>query len=72
MRIVTRPNGRKVEIEITDTGQGFDEKTLRDIFSSEGEINLSQSQQIIRGHQGNISISSRQGEGSTFLIELPL
>ena len=72
VRVVTRPNGRKVEIEITDTGQGFDEETLLEVFSGEGEVDLANTRQIIREHDGNISISSRSGEGATFLIELPM
>lgn len=74
VRVVTRPNGRKVEIEITDTGQGFEEKDLKNIFSESDcpEVNLKHSQNIIRNHDGDISISSQYGEGATFLIELPL
>ena len=72
VRVVTRPNGRKVEIEITDTGSGYDEETLMKVFSEESENGLSETQKIIREHNGNISISSRVGQGATFLIELPL
>ena len=74
VRVVTRPNGPKVEIEITDTGQGFGEDDLKNIFSDSqlSETSLRESQEIIRNHDGNISISSRYGEGATFLIELPL
>ncbi|MCB0378207.1 MAG: HAMP domain-containing histidine kinase [Bdellovibrionales bacterium] len=72
LRIVTRPNGRKIEIEITDTGVGFEDSELSEIFSGHGSIDLSDTQKIIRDHKGNITISSKQGEGSTYLIELPL
>ncbi|NQZ19040.1 MAG: HAMP domain-containing histidine kinase [Bdellovibrionales bacterium] len=71
VRIVTRPNGRKVEIEITDTGVGFADESLREVFNDNQEHNLKQTQDIIRRHKGNISISSQQGIGSTYLIEIP-
>lgn len=71
VRIVTRPNGRKIEIEITDTGMGFAEDSLKNVFKDESEDNLKNTQDIIRRHKGNISISSQQGVGSTYLIELP-
>lgn len=71
VRIVTRPNGRKIEIEITDTGVGFSEDVLRDVFSGTQESDLKNTQDIIRRHRGNISISSQQGVGSTYLIEIP-
>ena len=34
-------------------------------------IGMTLSQKIIHLHQGNISVHSQQGEGTTFVVELP-
>lgn len=72
MKIVTRPVGSKIQIEITDNSSGFSSEILEHIFDRDQEYNLKSSQEIIEKHHGNISISSRVGEGSTYLIELPI
>ncbi len=72
VRVVTRSSGSKVQIEITDAGVGIPAEELQHIFDADTENNLSESQKIIQRHRGQISISSRQGEGSTYLIELPV
>jgi signal transduction histidine kinase/pSer/pThr/pTyr-binding forkhead associated (FHA) protein len=66
-------------IKVSDNGVGIDEGELPSIFqlfaSTKGSrgtgLGLPVSQKIIREHGGKISVSSRPGEGSTFLIELP-
>jgi two-component system, NtrC family, sensor kinase len=66
-------------IKVSDNGVGIDEAELPSIFqlfaSTKGSrgtgLGLPVSQKIIREHGGKISVSSRPGEGSTFLIELP-
>jgi hypothetical protein len=71
MRVVTRSNSGKVQIEITDRGQGLSDEKLEKIFDLETDYNLKRTQEIIQRHRGQISISSRKGEGSTYLIEFP-
>jgi len=72
IRLITRPKGSKVQIEISDTGAGFSAPDLEKIFDDQGGDNLSQSKKIIQDHHGEISVSSREGVGSTYLIELPI
>ncbi len=80
VRVVTRPKGTKVEIEITDTGGGMDPQKLKAIFKpfyttkmpGRGTgLGLTISHSIIEMHSGRIQVSSQVGIGSTFVIELP-
>ncbi len=67
-----------VEIVVSDTGCGIEEGHLEDIFnpffttkSSGIGIGLSLAEKIIRNHGGQISVKSRRGEGTTFVISVP-
>ena len=80
VRVITRPKGRLAEIEISDTGRGMDAKTLENIFTpffttkqaGQGTgLGLSIAHSIVKMHEGNITVNSQPGRGSTFLIELP-
>ena len=68
-----------VEIRITDTGPGISPEVLPRIFDpffttkEEGTgLGLSISYGIVREHGGTITAESRPGEGSTFIIQLPI
>lgn len=68
LRVVTRPKGRRVEIEISDTGGGdMDEDS-----SQLGPQLLNSARSTIQMHRGHLNVISRKGEGSTYLIDLPL
>jgi signal transduction histidine kinase len=66
-------------ISVSDNGIGMDESEVPSIFqlfaSTKGSrgtgLGLPVTQKIIREHGAKISVSSRRGQGSTFLIELP-
>ena len=71
----------KVVITVTDTGCGIARDHLNDIFEpffttkEEGKgsgLGLSLAHGIITSHQGNISVESELGKGSTFIIMLPV
>lgn len=75
-----RQNNR-ITVEIIDDGPGIPESHLTKIFDpffttkevGKGTgLGLSLSYGIIKEHGGNIFVSSRVGEGSTFVIELPI
>ncbi|GAO41875.1 hybrid sensor histidine kinase/response regulator [Flavihumibacter petaseus] len=77
------PEGRYLRIAVADNGIGFDEQYLGRIFSVfqrlhtkdayEGSgIGLSIVKKITEKHQGFITAKSREGEGSTFFVILPL
>jgi signal transduction histidine kinase len=72
---------RCVAASIRDTGQGIAEEYLSRIFdpffttkaAGQGTgIGLAVCAQIIHAHGGNITVQSQPGEGSTFILRLPL
>lgn len=79
VRVITRPNGAKAEIEISDTGVGMDAETIARVLtpfsmgSSGGGVSLGLSiaHSIVKMHKGSIRVLSQVGRGSTFVIDLP-
>ena len=68
-----------VEIAVTDTGIGIEEKDLSKIFQpffsmkKKGlGLGLPISERIVRNHGGKIEVQSQPGRGTTFSIYLPL
>jgi len=81
LRIQTSQCGPNLRVEIADTGPGIAPEHLQHVFTpffttkSQGKglgLGLSISRDIIRAHQGTISVQSREGEGTTVVLELPL
>ncbi len=79
--VQTRLDGDKACIEITDTGCGISEENLEKLFNPffttkpEGQgtgLGLSITYGIIQEHGGTINVTSKEGEGSRFVITLPL
>ncbi len=70
--------GTFVFIEVSDTGQGMDDRSLARIFDpffttkvSGRGLGLAAVQGIIRGHKGLIRVYSEVGRGTTFKVFLP-
>jgi signal transduction histidine kinase len=67
-------------ITVADNGAGMSPETLSEIFtlfvSTKGArgtgLGLTVSRKILREHGGDIRATSREGEGSTFVLEFPL
>ena len=69
----------KVIIKFTDSGTGMPKEIIDKVFEpffttkDEGTgLGLSVAHGIIKNHDGSISVSSRESEGTTFVIELPV
>ncbi len=70
-----------IRIAVTDNGEGMEEATRKRIFDpffttrEQGGgtgLGLSVTYGIVREHGGQISCRSRRGEGTTFVVELPI
>ncbi len=81
IRVTTRysPGERSVVVEITDTGKGIDQSDLDKIFQPffttkrKGTgLGLAITKRLVEQHDGEISVSSELGEGSTVTIRLPV
>jgi two-component system NtrC family sensor kinase len=73
------PEKKVVEITVSDTGGGIPEKDLERIFEpfftskeSGTGLGLAITHGIIEQHDGSISVESKEGEGTTFRIHLPV
>ncbi len=79
--ISTKKLNKNVEIKITDNGNGIPQKVLDKIFqpffttkpTGQGTgLGLSLSYDIVKTHGGEIKVESKKGEGSTFIVQLPI
>jgi two-component system, NtrC family, nitrogen regulation sensor histidine kinase NtrY len=74
----TSEHGGSVRIEISDTGSGLSPEECSRLFTPyyttkhQGTgLGLAIVQSVISDHHGTISVSSEEGQGTTFHIELP-
>ena len=80
---LTEHDGR-IEFSVRDTGTGIPEDEVPHVFerfhrvvgarsrTHEGSgIGLALTSELVRLHQGSITVSSRVGEGSTFTVQIP-
>ena len=81
IKIVTDVEGSKVKVSISDTGKGIEKAHLSKIFDpgfttrSGGVgmgLGLSIVYNIIEKHHGEIQVNSKVGEGTEFIITLPI
>ena len=75
-----RKVGDDLRLEVSDTGTGMSEdvrrRCLEPFFTTKGErgtgLGLSMVAGIIRRHNGTLDIQSKPGNGTTFLIRIPI
>jgi two-component system, NtrC family, sensor kinase len=79
--ISTKKMDEKIEIKVNDNGNGIPQKVLDKIFqpffttkpTGQGTgLGLSLSYDIVKAHGGELKVETKEGEGSTFIIHLPL
>ena len=81
--VTTTVNGRYAYVEIKDTGYGIPEDELPHIFDRYSRVKghqhlaigtglgLAIVQSLVEAHDGEISVTSKVDEGSTFTVKLP-
>jgi PAS domain S-box-containing protein len=79
LTIATQTSDNEIRISICDTGAGISAENLKKIFDpyfttkdNGTGLGLTLVFKIIREHQGEISVESREGEGTNFEIILPV
>lgn len=85
LRIGLRREGRRAVIRVSDSGAGIAPSEQRLIFDSfyrsrlpannaipGAGLGLTLVRHVMEGHQGEVTVSSRLGEGSTFSLALPV
>ena len=79
--VSTKKINDKVEIKVADNGNGIPQKVLDKIFqpffttkpTGQGTgLGLSLSYDIVKAHGGELTVETKEGEGSTFIIQLPV
>jgi signal transduction histidine kinase len=81
VEVSTQREGNQVKLSVRDNGNGIPENILQKIFqpffttkpTAEGTgLGLSLSYDIIKAHGGELKVETKEGEGSTFSIVLPV
>ncbi|MGI8580704.1 MAG: sensor histidine kinase, partial [Chitinophagaceae bacterium] len=78
---ISSPSGAEgLEIHVIDNGNGIPQKVLDKIYqpffttkpTGQGTgLGLSLSYDIVKAHGGELQVETKEGEGSTFIIQLP-
>jgi PAS domain S-box-containing protein len=79
LSVDTRPEGDSVVIVVRDTGIGMSEEVRHRIFepffSTKGEsgsgLGLSMAYAIVKRHEGDITVDTEPGHGTTFTLRFP-
>jgi two-component system NtrC family sensor kinase len=79
--VSTKKTNDKIEIKVADNGNGIPQNIVDKIFqpffttkpTGQGTgLGLSLSYDIVKAHGGEIKVQTKEGEGSTFIIQLPV
>ncbi len=79
--VSTKKMADKIEIKITDNGDGIPQKIIDKIFqpffttkpTGQGTgLGLSLAYDIVKAHGGEIKVETKENEGTEFIIQLPL
>jgi two-component system, NtrC family, sensor kinase len=81
VRVSTKNLGKKIEIKVSDNGsgipEGIKEKIFQPFFTTKPTghgtgLGLSLTYDIVKAHGGEISLNSKEGKGTEFIISLPI
>ncbi len=79
LRLSTEMDANDVLLKISDTGVGIDEENLAKIFEPYfttkefgSGLGLTVVYKIVKEHGGEISLTSGEGEGTTFIVSFPI
>ena len=79
--VSTKKNNDKIEIKVSDNGNGIPQKISGKIFqpffttkpTGQGTgLGLSLAYDVVKAHGGEIKVESKEGGGSEFMIQLPV
>ena len=79
--VSTKKIGNKIEVRVADSGNGIPQNIIDKIFqpffttkpTGQGTgLGLSLAYDIVKAHGGEIKVENKEGEGSTFIIQLPI
>jgi signal transduction histidine kinase len=79
--VITEKINNTVEIRVADNGNGIPQKVLDKIFqpffttkpTGQGTgLGLSLAYDIVKAHGGELKVETKEGEGSEFIIQLPI
>jgi len=77
--VQTKKTGNQVSINVSDNGNGIPHNIIDKIFQpffttkptgSGTGLGLSLSYDIVKAHGGEIKVETKEGEGTTFIIQL--
>jgi signal transduction histidine kinase len=80
LSIISKSDKKKFMVEVKDTGEGIAEEHMDQIFNpffttkAEGQgtgLGLSIVYNVVKMHRGEISVESRLGQGSRFILSFP-
>ena len=79
LTIQTTKQDDTLKVIVKDTGVGIPKKNIANLFTplfttkAKGiGLGLVICKQIVEGHNGTITVESKVGEGSTFIVNLPI
>ncbi len=79
LRVSTKKVGECIEVKITDNGIGIKEECMKKIYTpffttkAQGMgVGLAICKRFVEINEGTIEVESKEGEGSTFTIKLPI
>lgn len=80
VRGILEPDGQTILLSVTDTGRGMPTEVRNNLFTAQGLSNKQTGtglgikiiKDVVDAHDGQISVESLEGKGTTFYVRLPI